>query len=228
MAPSVSVLQLDTQFPRVPGDVGYPQTYRGAVEIIRIPGATVGTIVSNRPDKIDIAPFEQAVAQAAGDIIVTSCGFLSYWQAHLAACTQKPFVSSSLIALDALSLTYSPDALMIVTFDADSLTQLHLGRHANYAASIVGLPREMHLRKVISENQSTLGTDLVAAELTDFIATAQRPQHQHILFECTNLPPYKTLVKSATGLAITDILTCIETLKPGTIHHRFLDSSIAK
>lgn len=76
VCPSVTVLQLDTDFPRVPGDVARPDTYIGDVEILRIPNATVGQIVRADPAAIPIAPFEQAMHQATGDRIVTSCGFL--------------------------------------------------------------------------------------------------------------------------------------------------------
>ena len=52
MAPSVTVLQLDTDFPRVAGDVGCEQTYLDDIQIIRIPNATVGQIVSADPAAI--------------------------------------------------------------------------------------------------------------------------------------------------------------------------------
>ncbi|MDC0136656.1 hypothetical protein OAI26_08460, partial [Sulfitobacter sp.] len=91
MIPRVTVLQLDTYFPRIAGDVGCEETYSRPPQIIRIGGASVGRIVTNRPQDIDIEPFVQALAHADGDIIVTSCGFLSYWQAHLAALTDRPF-----------------------------------------------------------------------------------------------------------------------------------------
>lgn len=222
MAPTVSVLQLDTDFPRVPGDVGCPETYCENVEIIRISGATVGVIVSDRPDLIDIEPFEKAVRRATSDLIVTSCGFLSYWQDHLAALTEKSFVSSALTALDRLSLIYEPGEVMILTFDDASLTPQHLRRHAKFAAGIVGLPKQMHLRQVISGNQVTIDIARATEELTSFIAANQRPHHKHLLLECTNLPPYKAQMQAVTGLPASDILTLIEAKQPRSIQPQFL------
>ena len=100
MRPTVSVLQLDTHFPRIPGDVGSKASYLGPIEIIRIPQATVRAIVSDRPDRINIVPFEGALRIARGDVIVTSCGFLAYWQVHLQRSTRRPFISSALMALE--------------------------------------------------------------------------------------------------------------------------------
>ena len=221
-SPAVTVLQLDTDFPRVPGDVGCPATYRGAVEILRVPKATVAQVVSARPDLIDITPFESALEAAKGDVVTTSCGFLSYWQTHLALRSKKPFISSSLIALESLSQRYDPHEVLILTFDAASLTDLHFGVNLSFRNGVIGLPPDMHLRRVITENLRELDTERVATELTSFVSAQQRSHHKHLLLECTNLPPYKAELQRATGLPVTDILTCVEAVRGSTIQAEFL------
>ncbi|WP_415404251.1 hypothetical protein [Tateyamaria sp. SN3-11] len=222
MAPRVTVLQLDTEFPRIPGDVGCPETYVGAVDIIRIPGATVGHVVSDRPDLIDIVPFERAVRAAQGDVIVTSCGFLSYWQDHLAELTPKPFISSALTALDRLRVTAAPGQVLILTFDAARLRLIHLGAHGAYACGVVGLPGSMHLRQVIEHNQATLDTARAEAELVALLKAQQLGAHTHLLLECTNLPPYKAALHAVSKLPVSDILTEIESVCPGAVRDPFL------
>ncbi len=223
MAPAVSILQLDTGFPRVPGDVGCPETYRDEVEVICVPKATVGQIVSARPDLIDISPFETALEAASGDIIVTSCGFLSYWQDHLAALTDRPVICSSLSALGALSTQYDPDEVLTLTFDAQSLVPLHFGSYMAFAHHIVGLPESAHLRQVISQNRTTLDTSKAEKELKQLVTSFKTENHRHLLLECTNLPPYKAMLKREFGLPVTDILTCIEAARPGTVDQKFLE-----
>jgi len=222
MTPALTVLQLDTQFPRIPGDVGCAGTYQQPVEVLRIPKASVGAIVSDDPASIDIGPFEQA------DLMVTSCGFLSFWQDHLAKQTGKTFISSALIALEDLSKEYAPGEIMIVTFDAKSLTRQHLGRFVDYASGIVGLPESAHLRHVIEQNQSSLDQTRAGATLVELVAGNLREQHKHILLECTNLPPYKAQLQAATGRPITDILTLIESAKPGTVKPQFISEARPK
>lgn len=222
MAPRVSVLQLDTHFPRIPGDVGCPDTFTSEVEIIRIKGADVKNVVSPQPELIDIAPFEHALKRAKGDVVVTSCGFLSYWQSHLARRTDKPFISSSLTALEHLSLSHAPGEVLILTFDETALTTKHLGAFQTYSSEIIGLPKQCHLRKVISENQTSLNAELAKQELSYLLAKHQRSTHKHLLLECTNLPPYKALMQQVTGLPITDLLTLIEAQAPGAIDPQFL------
>ena len=226
--PAVTVLQLDTHFPRIPGDVACPDTYCDPIEIIRIPRATVAGIVSDRPGDIDIAPFEDAVKAAKGEVIVTSCGFLSYWQTHLAMLTDRPFISSALIGLAELSTRYAPGEVLILTFDDQSLTADHLGAFPDYAAGIIGLPKTMYLHRVISTDSRFLDVPKATDEIADFVADAMRPQHKHLLLECTNLPPYKVALQAVTGLPVTDILTLIEAARPGTIQPDYLSQELSQ
>ena len=221
MIPRVTVLQLDTHFPRIAGDVGCEATYARPPQIIRIGGASVGQIVTNRPQNVDISPFEEALEHAEGDIIVTSCGFLSYWQALLTALTDRPFISSALTALDALHKTHSPEALRILTFNQDALTATHLGEHTAYVPSIIGLPPTHHLRQVIDQNLSALDEVTASLEITKLLCETQTEAHDHILLECTNLPPYRAAITQETGLPVTDILTCIEQTCAGAIAPAF-------
>lgn len=219
MTPPLTVLQLDTDFPRIAGDVGSQETYRDTVEILRITGAHVDEIVSADPASIAIAPFEKAIRAARAPLIVTSCGFLSYWQSHLAARTAGRFISSALTALPALCQAFAPRDILTVTFDGASLNEHHFGPHLT---DVIGLPEDLHLRRVISQNQSVLDVDRARLEVVAFVASKQRAHHKHILLECTNLPPYKAALAARTGLPITDILSLIEDARLGTIRPEFL------
>ncbi|UWR21913.1 aspartate/glutamate racemase family protein [Sulfitobacter sp. S190] len=220
---ALTVLQLDTHFPRVAGDVGSPHSYLEVPQIIRVPGAGVAGIVTDRPQDIDITPFQDALAQAHGDLVVTSCGFLAPWQDHLAAQTDRPFIASALSALDDLAQFFTPSEVLIVTFDAARLGAAHLGQHADFAGSICGLPPDMHLRRVIEGDSDTLDTARATQDLVGLLQTHVDPvAHRHILLECTNLPPYAPALRATFGLAVTDVLTCIERARPGTVKPRFL------
>lgn len=222
MPPKVSVLQLQTGFPRIPGDVACPETYYGELEVIPIPNATVRNIVTQSPDQIDIKPFEDALKKATGDIIVTSCGFLAYWQNHLANRTNKPFISSALVALKGLSLKFTPREVLILTFDKESLVHAHFGDYTAYHAGTIGLRADMHLRRVISEDKRNLDVVKATYELTTILAGAKLSEHRHILLECTNLPPYKPAIRRMTSLEVSDILTCVEAVQPGSVRPEFL------
>lgn len=218
----LSLLQLDTAIERIAGDVGSAATFVAAPQVIRVPAATVAQVVTRTPSRIDIAPFETALQQASGDVIATSCGFLAPFQDHLAGQTDRPFVASALSALDHLSDQVTPKQIMIVTFAADQLGPAHFGRHDRYLAATVGLPVGSHLRQVITDDTTSLDPVLAQDELTALVRRHLTPAHRHILLECTNLPPYKSALRAATGLPISDILTQIERARPGTVAPAFL------
>ena len=60
----ITLLQLDTHFPRIPGDVGSVDTYKCELEIIRVPNATVEQVVNANPSQIDLDPFFDAIDKA--------------------------------------------------------------------------------------------------------------------------------------------------------------------
>ncbi|MFT6022084.1 MAG: hypothetical protein ACI9PY_000189 [Ascidiaceihabitans sp.] len=219
MRPGVTVLQLDTHFPRVAGDVGSADSYACEIEVLRVTGASVGGIVTDRPDQIDIAPFEAALRAARGDVIVTSCGFLSYWQAHLAALVDRPFIASSLGALDRLD---DPDSTAILTYDATRLGAAHLGQNQRFAPCIIGLDKTAHLRAVIGGDARTLDQDKAARETVATVQAQTTNALRTLVLECTNLPPYKSALAAAFDVDIIDILTEIEAVRPKSIRPAFL------
>jgi len=216
MRPSVSILQLDTAFPRVPGDVACVESYVGPVDIIRIPAASVGRVVTDDPGGVDIAPFEAALRAAQGEVIATSCGFLAYWQTHLQAMTDRPVIASSLIAL---ARQDAPTA--VLTFDAQKLQAGH-ANDLQHADAVIGLHTDMHLRQVISGDLRDLDQAVAGREVADLVVTHVPSQTRTLLLECTNLPPYKPAIRRVFQGTIIDILTEIERARPGTVKPQFL------
>ena len=76
----VSILQLDTKFLRIPGDIGCKKTFIEPPQHLIVEGATANKVVTSRPENIDITPFLEAAQSATGDILTTSCGFLAPFQ----------------------------------------------------------------------------------------------------------------------------------------------------
>jgi hypothetical protein len=219
----ISLLQLDTEFPRIPGDVGCAETFQCELEIIRVPTATVAKIVTARPHEIDLRPFEDAIASATGDLITTSCGFLAPHQPRLAQACDAPFLASALCQLPELTSRFPPSQLGIITFDAEKLGAAHLPKNcADYACSIAGLTKGSHLRDVISNDKTVLDIEKAAADVCAVIHQEIPNTVDAILLECTNLPPYKTALRPIKNLEIFDILTAIEAQLPNAVNPRFL------
>lgn len=211
----LTVLQLDTAFPRLPGDVASPNSYDCPVDIVTISAATVKAVVTDHPDRTDISGFETAIdlidAKATDDdVIATSCGFLCYWQKHLASRTRLPFIASALMDLPRLTDIYG-QRLGILTFDAHTLGKpAYQQALSGFNGTIAGLPPSSHLHQVISQNAVHLDRHRAEAEIIELVRTmiAETPIDA-LMLECTNLPPYKAALKAEFGIEIYDILTVL-------------------
>ena len=114
----ITLIQLDTHFPRIPGDVGSVDTFKCELEIIRVPNATVEQVINANPNQIDLNHFFDAIDKATGDLVTTSCGFLSPFQDELDAVCNVHFIASSLVQLEYLKNIHTAPELQIITFDA--------------------------------------------------------------------------------------------------------------
>jgi hypothetical protein len=220
----VSVLQLDTRFCRVPGDVGCAESYLHDPEIIRVPCASVANIVTDQPGQIDLDPFLNAIERATGDVVVTSCGFLSPFQDQLQSITPKPIIASVLNRLSDLDVIKGADRSSVLTFDATRLVEAHFPNP--YRANdfrVVGLRPNNPLRQRIEEDVPDCfdASDVVNAVVADF-ALAVMPTTETVILECTNLPPYKPQMRHDSNVRIIDILSAIECIAPNTIAPQYL------
>ena len=220
----VSVLQLDTRFCRVPGDVGCADSYVNAPEIIRVPRASVTNVVSDQPEQIDLGPFLKAIEKANGDIIVTSCGFLSPLQDQLQSAIHKPVIASVLNMLSDLNVPKGCKHSSVLTFDAERLVDAHFP-HPYRAGDfrIVGLRPDNPLRQRIEGDVPDRfdPSDMQDAVIHDF-AAAMTPTTETVILECTNLPPYKRQMRRNRNMRIVDILSAIEHIAPKTIAPQYL------
>ena len=211
----VSLLQLDTGFPRIPGDIGSPETWRADLDVHVVPELSVARVINSDPGATDMMAVEAAMDRARGDILTTSCGFLCYWQDRLAARTTMPFVSSALLALPDLRKRFADDELAILTFNADVLTSPDFTPSlGGFAGAVAGLAAQSHLRQVIANDLPTLDRQRAEDEvvrLVDGLCAAGGVRA--LLLECTNLPPYKQALKARFDIEIFDILTLIDGMK---------------
>jgi hypothetical protein len=195
----LGILMLETRFPRVPGDVGHPASWRMPVVYRTVRGATPQRVVREADTSL-LAPFIEAARtlQAEGAAaLTTSCGFLRRHQHELQAALEIPVWTSSLLWLDTLP---RPG---VITVDAASL-----GLHG---VPVEGLEPGCALQRTLLDDLPTL--DAAAAE-RDTVAAARRllarhPQVEQIVLECTNLPPYAQAIERATGRPVHHLMTLV-------------------
>ena len=213
---ALRILRLDTAFPRPAGDVASPLTYRLDVEISVVPQARADNVVTKDPDNFDISAFRQAVVRAEEPLVITSCGFMIYWQDILAEAAAGDFIGSSLTALPSLCRRFDPRRILVLTFDDEVLTSPLFSRHLDgFSGHVMGLDKTSHLYRVIARNLTELDTDRASRELcAQLTSVLRRHDIGLILLECTNLSVYKKDIRRIFDGEIVDMLGLVEARQP--------------
>jgi hypothetical protein len=212
---TIGVIQLNTNFPRPIGDIGNPKTFPFQSIIKKLDLASVADVVStevisgNRlAEMVDVA----CDLESQGcDLITTSCGFLGPVQTEVQRHLKVPFLSTSLLLLPFLRRLYpNRGDIGVLTFDARALRPHHFVDHEMSDLEILGLETDTELYRVISNDESELHTETALREVVD---RAQQLVNKRgvrcIIFECTNLSPYKATVRAETGIAVFDLVDLV-------------------
>jgi Asp/Glu/hydantoin racemase len=223
---SVGILVLDTQFPRIPGDIGHAATFDFPVRFHRVIGASPDQVVRGDQRALLPAFLEGArVLEREGvRAITTSCGFLAPFQADLAAAVAVPVFTSSLLLVPLVTRMLQPGRRVgILTVDAGSLAEAHLraaGITPEIPLAVAGLEEEKEFSHVLLDDQLELDVDAAREE---HVRVARRLVDAHpdigaIVLECTNMPPYRQAIQAVTGVPVFDITTLVKLVHEAVCH----------
>lgn len=214
---SVGILVLDTQFPRIPGDIGNAATFDFPVRYQRVAGVTSEAVVrGGAPELLPrFVEGAQVLEREGVRGITTSCGFLAKFQSELAGAVRIPVFTSSLMLVPLVQRMLPPDrAVGVMTVDACSLRREHFaGAGIDSEASLVvaGLETEKEFTRLLLDDQLSLDVEAARQEHVTVARrmTAEHPEVGAIVLECTNMPPYRAAIQAATGLPVFDITTLL-------------------
>ena len=223
---TVGILMLDTQFPRIVGDMGNALTFDFPVRYHRISGASPDLVVRKSawdllPAFIEGARFLEREGVRA---ISTNCGFLSKFQKQMAAAVKVPVFTSSLMLVPLVHRMLAPGrAVGILTVDASSFTPEHFagaGIGPDVPIVVAGLEGEKEFTRVLLDDLLTLDVEAAREEHVGVARRmiAQHPEVSAIVLECTNMPPYRADVQRATGLPVFDIVTLVRMVHDALVH----------
>ncbi len=214
----LGVLMLDTNFPRLAGDIGNPDSFDHPVIYRRLPGAVVSRIVTDKPLPDDLADLfinnARTLENAGATVISTSCGFLFPLQARLQAAVSVPVITSALCLLPVLREKAGVDTpIGILTFDAERLSPHHIPDDGPLV--IEGLAHTDHLFRVIADDLAELDQAQAGRNVADAIQRlkSRAPGLEAVILECTNLPPYRHKLMKNNGFSIYDIHDAIKHLQ---------------
>ena len=211
----IGILVLDSQIPRIPGDLGNATTFAFPVAYKIVRGASIERVV-NGTDPALLEPFIEGARQLEAEgckAITTSCGFLAIFQKEMAAAVNIPVFTSSLVQVGFAHAMLGPGKKVgVIVSEPQNLSRRHLeGVGIEHIPMVVrGVEKSCFIKAThtpdpafdpeqMREEVVRAATELAAAD-GDIGA---------IVLECTNLPPYAEAIQRATGLPVFDIVTLV-------------------
>jgi len=218
----LGILMLEARFPRIPGDMGNAETWPFPVLYRVVRGASPERVVlRGAAGLLDefLAAAEELVRDGA-EAITTNCGFLSLFQAEIAAHVGVPVATSSLMQVPWVQAMLPPGKRVgVVTVSAGSLTPRHLaaaGVPLNTPITGTEDGREFFRVLILGEKQDMD----VALARQDILDAGRRLVEQHpdigaVVLECTNMPPYAKALQAELGVPVFDIYSLVTWLRAG-------------
>jgi len=224
----LGILMLEARFPRIPGDMGNGSTWPFPVLFRVVRGASPEKVVLQGargllPDFIAAA---QDLVDLGAEAITTNCGFLTLFQAELAAAVKVPVATSSLLQVPWVQAMLPPGKRVgVVTVSKGSLTTAHLdAAGVPHDVPIEGTETGREFFRVLIKSEKD-DMDVALAE-QDILDAGRRLVERHpevgaIVLECTNMPPYAAALQDAIGLPVYDIYSMITWFHAGLRPRRF-------
>ena len=212
----------DVWYPMLPGNVVNATTYNFPVRLKAVPGSTCDRLFAGDPTLYN------SVLQAAKELeregvraISSACGFYGNWQARLAADLDIPVAISSLVQVPMVAAMLKPgQKIGVLTASKAGLTPALLDSCGiwNHDQLVV---EDMYFApefSAIVQDRGEFDNGIVKEEI---LAAARRvleanPDVGAFLLECSDMPPYASLIQQETQLPVFDFITLIKWLHSAT------------
>ena len=224
---AVGILMLESQFPRIHGDVGNAATWPFPVLYKVIKDASPDRVVRQNAEGL-LEPFLEGareLVKTGVDGITTNCGFLALFQAELAEAAGVPVASSSLMQVAwAQSLLPPGKRVGVVTISAGTLTADHLrGAGVPEGTPVIGTEQGQEFTRAILGDELALDID---KSRSDILAAGKalcdaHPDIGAIVLECTNMVPYAADLADALEMPVYDFYSLVTWFQAGLSPRRF-------
>ena len=224
----IGILMLETQFPRIPGDMGNATTWDFPVLYKIVKTATPEAVVKIGEQRL-LDLFMKAAQELERDgvrAITTNCGFLAMFHEKMRSAVNIPVFTSSLMQVPIVYHMLKPTQQVgIITIHAKSLTKKHLSSVGADAVPhvIMGTEGEEEFSRAILNDEMKLDVEKSKYELIKVAEQVlfEYPDVGAIVLECTNMTPYAADIQEEIGMPVFDIFTLVNMVYHAVVRKRF-------
>jgi hypothetical protein len=208
------------QLEALAGNSTNPASYQYPVRLHPVKGANAQTILVNPSQEVLQTMIHDArkLVSEGIKVITTSCGFNAIFQQQLATAVDVPVLSSSLLQVPLLQHACGLQSeICVITANAGALRPEHfsaVGIHSTRGLHIVGLENCPEWSRIFSQPESDVDLRIIEGEVlgSALAALTAHPGIRAFVMECTDLPPYSSMIRDTTGLPVLDFITMIDYL----------------
>lgn len=224
---AVGILMLETQFPRIHGDMGNALSWDFPVHYRVVRGATPDLVVRKDPTRLVdlfIEAGRDLVAMGC-DGITTNCGFLALIQEQVKAALGVPVATSALMQVPMVQALLPPGKRVgVLTISKETLTPAHLrAAGAPEDTPIGGTDGLRCLTRDILGDALEIDFEACRLDMIDGARAlvADNPDLGAIVLECTNMVPYAQDLRRVTGLPVFSIQSFVTWFQAGLMPRRY-------
>ncbi len=224
---NIGIMMLETQFPRIHGDIANATTWPFPVQYRIVRGATPDKVVRNDPLALvdDFIAAAKDLVASGCDGLTTNCGFLALIQDRVSEAVPVPVATSSLMQIPMIQqLLPRGKRVGVLTISRTNLSEAHLNAaNAPLDTPIVGTDKGRAFTHGILDDMPSIDFEACRLDLLD-AARELVTTHENIgaiVLECTNMTPYAADIRKLTGLPVFSIYSFVRWFHQGLVPDRF-------
>ena len=213
----VGVLCLESMFPKPPGHLRNPTTFKFPVVCSVVRGVDIPKLLFDpTPDLLE--PFIEAARQLERDgvkAITGSCGFLARFQPQIADAVNVPVFMSSLVQIPLVRLFHGENAgIGVLTASAKALTQEHFQQTGSDMDQVVvkgmeGFPE--FWETIIEGKRNDFDMERLENEICQAASELVEGNGlDALVLECTDLSAFSHAIQDRVQIPVYDINSLVE------------------
>lgn len=209
-------------YPMLPGNVVNATTYDFPVRLMPVHGATCDRLFAGDPTLYDdVLRAARALEKEGVRAISSACGFYGNWQARLAADMDIPVAISSLVQVPMVAALLKPEQKIgVLTASKAGVTPELLnscGIHNHDQLAVKDMYYAPQFSAIV-QDRGSFDNGVVKREIVTAAKEllAENPDMGAIVLECSDMPPYASLIQAETQLPVFDFITLIKWLHSAT------------